>query len=77
MLNYLKSDLQIQMTDNQGNVIQKPQQNPPPSSPNPTFNNTQVPVRNDIKEQERKNQQEQQQNNPFAPPKPPVQSERK
>lgn len=77
MLNYLKSDLQIQMTDQQGNAIQnqqKPQNNVPPNSGQNLFGTPAEGVPQQAPNQKLQPAQKGQQTdatNPFSPPQKP------
>ncbi len=67
MLNYLKSDLSFQATDNKGNMIPQQQPGERPSQPN-TPNGTGIPQMNEGKVQQLENATLQPQNMGAAPP---------
>lgn len=76
MLNWLKSDLKVQMRDDKGNIIPQNQNKPNPSTNKQNTGNLNLPTRNNIKEMERNKAMEEQQKNVLDAPKAPGQIKR-
>lgn len=76
MLNWLKSDLKIQMRDDKGNIIPQNQNKPNPSTNKQNTGILNLPTRNNIKEMERNKAMEEQQKNVLDAPKAPGQTKR-
>lgn len=76
MLNWLKSDLKVQMRDDKGNIIPQNQNKPNPSTNKQNTGNLNIPTRNNIKEMERNKAMEEQQKNVLDAPKAPGQIKR-
>lgn len=76
MLNWLKSDLKVQMRDDKGNIIPENQNKPNPSTNKQNTGNLNLPTRNNIKEMERNKAMEEQQKNVLDAPKAPGQIKR-